>query len=51
MAEADLHHDLRAGVRDLCKTFPDSYWRDLDAARAYPDAFVKALTEPAIWRR
>jgi acyl-CoA dehydrogenase len=39
-----LHHDLRAGVRDLCKTFPDSYWRDLDAARAYPDAFVKALT-------
>jgi len=44
VAEADLHHDLRAGVRDLCKTFPDSYWRDLDAARAYPDAFVKALT-------
>ena len=44
MAEIDLHQDLRAGVRDLCKTFPDSYWRDLDAARAYPDAFVKALT-------
>ena len=44
MTEGDLHHDLRAGVRDLCKTFPDSYWRELDAARAYPDAFVKALT-------
>jgi acyl-CoA dehydrogenase len=42
--EIELHHDLRAGVRDLCKTFPDSYWRELDAARAYPDAFVKALT-------
>jgi acyl-CoA dehydrogenase len=42
--DIDLHHDLRAGVRDLCKTFPDSYWRELDAARAYPDAFVKALT-------
>ena len=44
MADIDLHQDLRAGVRDVCKTFPDSYWRDLDARRAYPDAFVKALT-------
>jgi acyl-CoA dehydrogenase len=44
VTEIDLHHDLRAGVRDLCKTFPDSYWRELDAARAYPDAFVKTLT-------
>ncbi len=44
MTEIDLHHDLRAGVRDLCKTFPDSYWRELDASRAYPDAFVTALT-------
>jgi acyl-CoA dehydrogenase len=44
VTEVDLHHDLRAGVRDLCKTFPDSYWRELDAARAYPDAFVKTLT-------
>ena len=44
MAAIDVHQDLRAGVRDLCKTFPDSYWRDLDARREYPDAFVKALT-------
>jgi acyl-CoA dehydrogenase len=44
VTDIDLHHDLRAGVRDLCKTFPDAYWRELDAARAYPDAFVKALT-------
>jgi acyl-CoA dehydrogenase len=40
----ELHHDLRAGVRDLCKAFPDSYWRELDRERAYPDAFVRALT-------
>jgi len=40
----DPHQDLRSAVRDLCKAFPDSYWRDLDAERAYPDAFVKALT-------
>jgi acyl-CoA dehydrogenase len=40
----ELHRDLRSGVRDLCKAFPDSYWRELDLRRAYPDAFVKALT-------
>src|SRR3954464_4765806 len=41
----DLHADLRRAVRDLCKAFPDSYWRELDARRAYPDAFVAALTD------
>ena len=45
MADVDLHKDLRAGVRELCRSFPDTYWRDLDARRAYPDAFVKALTD------
>src|SRR5262249_10374626 len=41
----DLHVDLRRAVRDLCRAYPDSYWRDLDRERAYPDAFVRALTE------
>jgi len=41
----DLHDDLRRAVRDLCTAFPDPYWRELDAARAYPDTFVKALTD------
>ncbi len=36
---------LREAVRDLCASFDGSYWRDLDAERGYPDAFVKALTE------
>ena len=45
MPVTELHQDLRAGVRELCKSFPDSYWRELDAKRAYPDAFVKALTD------
>jgi len=45
MAAIESHADLRAGVRDLCKAYPDAYWRDLDARRAYPDAFVRALTE------
>ena len=42
---SELHADLRRAVRDLCKAFPDAYWRELDAARAYPGAFVKALTD------
>src|SRR5256885_15313397 len=41
----DLHADLRKAVRDLCKAFPDSYWRELDARRGYPAAFVAALTD------
>jgi acyl-CoA dehydrogenase len=42
---AETHSDLRSAVRELCRGFPDAYWRDLDARRAYPDAFVKALTD------
>ena len=45
MTATELHEDLRRGVRDLCKAYPDSYWRELDAVRAYPEAFVRALTE------
>lgn len=36
---------LRAGVAQICAAFPDAYWRELDAQRAYPEAFVRALTE------
>jgi acyl-CoA dehydrogenase len=36
---------IRSAVRDLCRDFPDAYWRETDAARRYPDEFVKALTE------
>ncbi len=36
---------IRSGVRELCNRFPDSYWRELDEQRAYPDKFVRALTE------
>jgi acyl-CoA dehydrogenase len=45
VTERDGHPELRAAVRDLCKNFPDTYWRELDATRAYPDAFVKTLTD------
>jgi acyl-CoA dehydrogenase len=36
---------LRSAVRDLCSSFGDAYWRELDAERAYPDRFIAALTE------
>jgi acyl-CoA dehydrogenase len=36
---------IRAGVRELCKSFPDEYWRELDRDGKYPTAFVTALTQ------
>ena len=36
---------LRGAVRALCASFGDVYWRTIDAERAYPDAFIQALTE------
>ena len=45
MATTELHEDLRSAVRELCHRFPDSYWRALDATRAYPEEFVRVLTE------
>ena len=45
MAHTELHADLRAAVRELCGRFPDSFWRALDAQKAYPEEFVRTLTE------
>ena len=41
----DRFQDLRDAVRALCAQFPDSYHREIDAKRAYPEAFVDALTK------
>jgi acyl-CoA dehydrogenase len=41
----DPYAEIRAAVRALCANFPDAYFRELDAARAYPEAFVAALTQ------
>ena len=35
---------IREAVRALCADFPGEYWRECDRARAYPAAFVDALT-------
>ncbi len=39
------YQDLRDAMRDLCKQYPDEYWRKIDEARGYPEAFVDALTQ------
>jgi len=44
-SRAEFHGSLRASVRELCQGFPDAYWRDLDAIRAYPTEFVRVLTD------
>jgi acyl-CoA dehydrogenase len=43
--EDDPHGELREGVRDLCAAFPPEYFREVDARRGYPEAFVDALTK------
>jgi acyl-CoA dehydrogenase len=39
------HPEIREAVRKLCAAFPGEYWRALDRERAYPTAFVQALTQ------
>ena len=43
--ESDRHQSIRDAVRDLCARFPDAYHRQIDQQRAYPEAFVDALTQ------
>jgi len=36
---------IRSAVREICKGFPDAYWRETDRRGEYPEEFVRALTE------
>jgi acyl-CoA dehydrogenase len=45
MTGSDRYEDIRDGVRSLCAGFPDEYFRRIDEARGYPEAFVDALTK------
>ena len=42
---ADAYQEIRDAVRDLCQQFPSEYFRKVDEERAYPEAFVDALTK------
>src|SRR5499427_516392 len=44
-ALTDEQRALKAAVYELCKQYPPEYWRDLDAKREYPEAFVTELTK------
>ncbi|WP_396333739.1 acyl-CoA dehydrogenase family protein [Burkholderia anthina] len=45
MNPTDAYQDIREAVRDLCGEFPAEYFRKIDEARGYPEAFVDALTQ------
>lgn len=44
-AARDDFPEIRDAVRSLVNGFGDSYFREVDDARAYPEAFVEALTK------
>jgi acyl-CoA dehydrogenase len=39
------YDDIREGIRRLCADYPDTYWRDRDAAHEFPWDFANALAE------
>jgi acyl-CoA dehydrogenase len=43
--EIDDHQDIRDAVRQLCSQYPDAYFREVDAQKAYPAQFVDALMQ------
>jgi len=45
MPAATDHLEIRDALRALCAEYPDEYFRKVDAERAYPEAFVEALTK------
>jgi len=42
---AESHGEIRDAVRALCAKFDSAYWQKVDEERAYPEAFVDALTQ------
>jgi acyl-CoA dehydrogenase len=45
MALGEDYADIRESVRQICAGFPGAYWRELEDRQAYPETFVKALTD------
>ncbi|MEJ6656687.1 MAG: acyl-CoA dehydrogenase family protein [Pseudomonas sp.] len=39
------YNAIREGVRALCAEFDGEYWRKIDEAKGFPEAFVTALTQ------
>jgi acyl-CoA dehydrogenase len=45
LALGEDHADIRAAVRAICRKYPGAYWRALEDRRAYPEEFVKELSD------
>lgn len=43
-SDNEVRRDLRTLIDRVCADHPDAYWRELEEAHAYPEAFVDALT-------
>ena len=43
LTQEQLH--IREEIRKVCREFPDAYWRTIDSDKAYPEAFVRKLSE------
>jgi acyl-CoA dehydrogenase len=43
--DPDQYQEIRDAVRQICKQFPDEYFRKIDEERTYPEAFVDSLTQ------
>jgi len=45
VSTSEERQTIRESVRELCRDFPDAYWREVDKKEEYPKAFVDALTK------
>src|SRR4029450_2898512 len=43
--EPDEHQEIRDAVRQLCRQYPDEYFREVDEKKGCPEALVNALIE------
>jgi len=43
LTQEQLH--IREEIRKVCREFSDAYWRKIDSEKAYPEAFVRKLSE------
>jgi len=43
--QTERFQDIRDAIRELCAQFQPDYFRSVDEARGYPEAFVEALTK------
>jgi len=44
-ARLDPFQEYRQAIRELCARFNSKYWQDVEERAAYPETFVKALTD------